>query len=182
MKKIGKIYFTHFIKPTMMMTSFYINYQYLKKSEFPNQFYLMIYYFAYFMKPFFFLILYIGLLINSKINSIKGYIITFFITISIFFGFPIKELSDYFDWENLKSFFDGKEYNLYEYLIAHFIVNLLIENIPIVIFVLINNNMLGKWKNTIIDPIVVNVISIFLTLINLYLFFRKENIMTRFII
>ena len=179
MKNLGESYFIYIIKPTMMITTFYIDFQYLKKSEFPNEFYLSIYNIAFFMKPLFFLVLYLGLIINLKIKEFLGYVMTMIIIISIFFGLPIKEYSDYFDCKNLKSFFEGKEYNLNEYLIAHFVVNLLIENIPIIIFVVINNNMLGKWKEIVLDPIIVNAFNIIFTIVNFYLFFGKKNVFTR---
>ena len=176
MKNLGESYFIYIIKPTLMITTFYINFQYIKKSEFPNEFYLGLYLLAFFIKPLFFLVLYIGLVMNLKIKSFLGYFMTLIIVSSIFLGLPIKEFSDYFGCTNLKNFFEGKEYNLNEYLITHFVVNLLIENIPIVLFVLINNNMLGKWKEIILDPIILNVFNMIFTIIIFYLFFGKKNV------
>ena len=39
---IGKSYFIYIIKPTLMITTFLVNFQYSKKSEFPNEFYLIL--------------------------------------------------------------------------------------------------------------------------------------------
>jgi len=127
------------------------------------------------MKPLFFLVLYIGLIINLKIKAIKEYLITMLTIISIFFGLPIKEYSDYFDFYHLKSIFEGKYYDLREYVIAHLVVNLLVENLPILLFVVINNTMLGKWKETLIDPIIINLFSIIFSYICIILFFRGDK-------
>jgi len=97
------------------------------------------------------------------------------ILIGIFFGFPIKEYSDYFDLNILKKFFEGKDYNLNEYIVAHFIVNLLVENLPIILFVSINNNMLEKWNKIIIDPFIVNVLCIVFSYLSIILFFRNDK-------
>lgn len=179
MKNLGESYYIYIIKPTLMITTFYINYQYLEKSEFPNRFYHAIYFLAFLMKPLFFLALYVGLILNLKLKNFMGYLMSFIIILSIYFGFPIKEYSDYFDSSHLKSFFEGKEYNLSEYVLTHFIVNLLTENVPIIIFVFINNNMLENWKDFIIDPIIVNSFNIFFTIVIFYLLFGRRSVFTK---
>lgn len=173
---IGKSYFIYIIKPTLMITTFLVNFQYANKSEFPNEFYLILFYVTFLMKPLFYLILYIGFIISLQVKNLLSFLFTFLIIFSIFFGLPIKEYSDYFDIQQLSKYFEGKEYNLNEYILTHFIVNLLVENLPMIIFVLINNNTVGKYHNTNIDPIVINMFYIFYSLINFCLFFGKKNV------
>lgn len=175
MKSLGQLYFIHIIKPSLMITTILTNYNYMKESEFPNNFYLTVYYLAFFMKPIFFLVLYFGLIINLNIRKFKELFITKIIIIAIFFGFPIKEYCDYLDLELFKKFFEGKEYHLNEYVVAHFIVNIIVENLPIVLFAIINNNMLGRWKEIHIDPIIVNVLYVVFSFINILLFFKEKS-------
>jgi hypothetical protein len=171
---IGKSYFIYIIKPTIMITTFLVNLEYGKKSEFPNEFYLILFYITFLIKPLFFLILYIGFLLTIEVKNFFTFFYTFIITISIYFGLPIKEFSDYLDINQLNIYFEGKEYNINEYILNHFIVNLLVENLPIIIFVFINNNTIGKFENTNIDPLVLNIFHIVLSLVNFILFFRKK--------
>jgi len=127
------------------------------------------------MKFIFFLVLYVGFVLHLKLKNLQEYFFSFLITTArYFFGFPIKEYSEYFDCGSLNKFFVGKEYNLSEYLIGHFIINLLIENIPIIVFVALNNYMLGEREVVIIDPIMINIFSIIFTSVNILLFFNKK--------
>ena len=144
MRNLMKNYFLYILKPSFMMLNFVCNYFYLRHSKFVNMFYFYIYVFSFCMKPFFFFLILFGLMISYKIKAISDILLIIMIVVGIFLGFPIKEFSDYLGTENFNQVTInlGNEYLLDEYMTTHYIVNIFIENIPIVIFVIINNFLL----------------------------------------
>jgi uncharacterized membrane protein len=102
----------------------------------------------------------VGSIINYQIKSIYDGVLTLILVCLIFFGFPVKEYSDFFKLDSNKKIFMnlGEDYILDEYITTHYVVNILVENIPAALFVLVNNYMLDRnfHKYIIIDPIVVN--------------------------
>ena len=178
MKTILKSYFLYLLKPTLMITTFYLDLDYLMISKFPNDIFKSIYLFTFLIKPIFFLALMIGFIMNSKIIKFSELLITFFILSNIFLGFPIKEFCDIFNFNQINKFFEGKQYILKEYILNHFIVNLIIENIPILLFALINNMTVGKFHLQFNGPIIINSMVILVNCIYLnciYLNCSKQN-------
>jgi len=160
MRKLLQVYYLYLSKPTIMLITFYFDLNYFSISQFPNNYFKSLYLFTFLIKPIFYLGLLIGFTINSKTYKFKDLIITIFILLNIFFGFPIKEFSEIFCINALNEFFEGKQYILKEYVLNHFIVNLIIENIPIILFVFINNLMIGKFYEQVEGPIIINILSI----------------------
>jgi hypothetical protein len=159
MKKYIEIYFLFLLKPTLLILCSLSNYLYLRNSQFTNDFYFIIYCITFAVKPLFFLLLFAGSLVNYKITSIIELTLTLFIVIAIYFGFPVKEYLDYLKIDTAKRVYLnlGEDYRLREYLTTHYVVNLLVENLPVMFFIIINNIMMeSKTKRTIIDPIIVN--------------------------
>ena len=159
MKKYLEIYFLFFLKPTLMTLCFISEIMYIQYSQFANEFYFFIYLITFSIKPILYIILLIGSIFNYKIKTFQEGILTLIIVGGVYFGFPVKEISDYYQFNSPKKyFFDlGEDYFLDEYIMTHYVVNILIENIPIAIFVIINNLMLqNKFDHYIIDPIIIN--------------------------
>jgi hypothetical protein len=153
-----------------MIATFYTNIYYFKHTDFINEFYYILYALTFLMKPVFYITLYFGLLINSNIKSLSGAFIMLMIIISIYFGLPIKEYIDFFNFKTAREYFEGKEYIVSEYCLTHFIVNTVIENIPITFLVVINNLMLGKKGHTLIyDPIITNALFVVVNILVLCL-------------
>lgn len=175
MKRIVKNYFLHMCKPCFSVIIFLANFRYLIKSNFANDFYFILYAITFLIKPFFFLLLFFGLLIHLHLKTVSEILMTTMIVICIFFGLPIKEYSEFFSFNTEKLFFEGREYVLDEYMTNHYIVNILIENIPITVFCLLNNFFLGKYKDIIIDPIIMNLAYIFTGGIMMCFFYFHRN-------
>jgi len=144
-----------------MIITFYLDTDYFWNSNFPTNFFKSLYLITLLIKPIFFLALFIGFSINSRIYTIKEILVLIFILLNIFFGFPIKEFCDKFSINLLNNFFQGKQYNLKEYILNHFIVNMIIENIPILLFSFINNLLMEKFNIQYNGPIIVNIFNIF---------------------
>jgi hypothetical protein len=177
MKTCAENYFLFFLKPTLMILCFVSNCLYLRHSEFVNEFFFIIYLITFSLKPILFIILLIGSLINYKIKTLIEGLLTLIIVGGIFFGFPVKEISDFYKISATTKFFMhlGEDYALDEYITTHYIVNILVENIPIALFVSINNLMLeNKFsKNGIVDPIVTNTAFILLNGLIICVFYDK---------
>ncbi len=156
MQRYLELYYLHMLKPVLMIITFYLDLQYLIYSTYPNYFFRTLYIITFSLKPIFFTTLFIGFLINTKIKKISEILAFFIIIITIYFGFPIKEYSDIFQINCLNEFFEGKQYNQKEYIIHHFIVNLIVENLPVLLFVIINNQVMEKFNITMNGPIVIN--------------------------
>ena len=180
MRKYLEIYFLFFLKPILLITCLENNYIYLINSEFINNFYFLIYLLTFLLKPIFFLILFLGLIINYRLKTIHDILSTFFIILGICIGLPIKELSDFFKLDTTQKFFLnlGDDYLIDEYVTTHYVVNILIENIPIALFVIINNLMLDfeNEKNVIIDPIIVNCLFILINGLFICFFYIRKKI------
>jgi len=105
----------------------------------------------------------------------------FVIITGIYFGLPIKEYFEYFHIDTTDKIFLNlnEDYLLDEYISTHFMVNLLIENIPILIFVMINNLFLEyekKYAYIIINPIIANTLFILLHGVFICLFYFRKKI------
>jgi hypothetical protein len=179
MRKFIENYFLFFLKPSLMILSFFTNFIYLRDSPFANDFYYYIYLITFSIKPLFFLFLLIGSIITYKVNSTVESIFAILIIGGIYFGFPVKEISDYLGIEASRKFYSnlGENYLVQEYITTHFVVNLLIENLPVVIFVIINNLMIEREmnKNVFIDPLIVNFIFIGVNLGVIFCLFSGES-------
>jgi hypothetical protein len=162
MKRFLANYYLYFLKPTLMILCSLSHLLYLIKSEFINNFYYSIYIIALLIKPLLYLILFIGTLITYKVKTFFHAIIFFIIVIGVFLGFPVKEISEYYQLRSSKRFFYdlGEDYNLEEYLSTHFLVNLIVENIPMLIFVVLHNlliqNSLTHNYSPLVEPIFTN--------------------------
>lgn len=174
-----KDYFLYFIKPTSMVFSFTCNLFYMLYSDFFNNSLLIIYITFFSIKPFFYLCLLIGVIVTYKLSSVSELLAAIIVIASIFFGFPIKELSDKFQFKSYYSFFQGRQYELGEYIKSHSVVNVLIENLPMLLCSTLNNYFLlqSKYTQVIIfnEPILSNIGAIlisgvFMCIVN----FRKE--------
>jgi hypothetical protein len=149
-----------------MLVTLYTNFYYYTNSQFVNDFYWLLYTFTVFLKPAFYLSLYLGMLLNLRIKTFPATLTVLIIILAIFLGLPIKEYIDFFDFKTAKEFFEGKEYILPEYCLTHFIVNIIVENIPIAFLVLMNNLMLNeKSAQPIYDPIITNSLFIFTNIV-----------------
>jgi hypothetical protein len=177
MKKCTENYFLFFLKPTLMILCFVSNYLYLLHSEFASEFYFIIYIITFSLKPILFFILLIGSFINYRVQNFLEAFLTFIIVGGIFFGFPVKEISDFYKICSNTKFFQnlGEDYILDEYIKTHFIINILVENIPILLFVFINNFSLeNKFSGyVIIDPIIINSAIIILNGLAICIFYAK---------
>jgi hypothetical protein len=177
MKKCTENYFLYFLKPTLMILCFLSNYLYLLHSDFASKFYLIIYIITFSLKPILFLILLIGSLFNYKIQSFLDGFLTILIVGGIFFGLPVKEISDFYKISDNSKFFKslGEDYILDEYMKTHYIINILVENIPILLFVLINNLLLEKKfsEYPIVDPLILNSAIIILNGLAISIFYAK---------
>ena len=156
MKLFVKKYFIHLLKPSLMTTAFAVNCAYLNNSKFVNTFYFYIYLLTVMLKPLFLLfILAIGIK-RKNIKNFQDFVTALIVLISINFGFPIKEYYDILNILYLKDLFQNKEYNVEEYILSHFIINLLLESIPVLLFCIINNMFLGWSKTLEYCPIIFN--------------------------
>lgn len=164
MLKAIENYYLHILKPTLMITTFYFDIKYIGDSKFPNDFFKDLYFITLSLKPLFFFGLLIGFLIYSKSQKMSDFFITCIILINIYFGFPIKEYADFFSFDELNKFFLGKQYSSKDYVLSHFIVNLIIENFPVLIFVFINNQIMNKFHMVDNTPLIINVIFLMLNI------------------
>lgn len=160
MRKYFEVYFLYFLKPVLLTVCFISNLLYLKNSHFVNDFFYFIYLFAFLLKPIIYLIFFFGLIMNYPIRSTWDPLIYFFIVIGIFTGFPVKEISDFYKLNSYNYFFEllSEGYLYDDYMRTHYIFNLLIENVPITAFVLINNLILQNKFDYFeqYDPLIVN--------------------------
>jgi hypothetical protein len=126
------------------------------------------------IKPIFYLTLYVGLIVDSRLRDSSFFMLV--VIMAIFCGLPIKEYTDFFNIRVLNELFDGKEYILSEYCFCHFIVNIIIENLPLTFLVLINNLMLtNKGSQLIYTPLIVNGVFILLHIIIISVFNLRKK-------
>ena len=160
MRKYVEVYFLYFLKPVLLTVCFVSNLLYLKNSQFVNEFYYIIYIFTFLLKPLIYLLFLIGLFINYPIRRSWDPLVYIFIVLGIFSGFPVKEISEFYKLDSYNNFFEvlSEGYLYDDYMRTHYIFNLLIENIPITVFVLINNLILQNKYEYFeqYDPIIVN--------------------------
>ncbi len=182
MRRYIENYYIYFFKPIIMIICFINNYLYLLNSRFVNNFYYFIYIITFGFKPFFFLLTFISIIYKYKITSISEGFPTFLIISGIFFGFPVYEISEFLQIDTSKKFFldISEEYFIDEYLSTHYIVNMLIENIPIIIFLQINNLFIEtppgeEISDNSLDSMVVNLVYIILNgLIICFLYCKRR--------
>lgn len=178
MRQYFENYFLYFLKPTLMTMCFAFNLWYLLKSHYVSYFYFIIYLITFSLKPFLFLILFIGVLINYKINKISEGFVALVVIFGIFFGLPVKECADFLQWETPRRIFNLEErYLVDEYVTSHFVVNMLIENVPITLFVILNNLILDHklLKHVIWDPVVMNLCFMFTNALMISAFYLHGN-------
>jgi hypothetical protein len=160
MRKLLQNYFLFMLKPSLMTLCFTCNLMYLKHTNFVNNFYFFIYLFTFLLKPIFYLILLIGLIKHYQIRKLYEILITWMIVLGIFFGFPVKEYSEILNFDTSKRIliYLGEGYVLHEYLTTHYVVNLFMENLPVTLFIIVNNIMLeNKFiRNVEIEPVLPN--------------------------
>lgn len=157
MKRLIENYFLQIVKPTLTIATFVVDYNCLYSSHFINRFYSKIYLLLFLIKPVFYTTLLIGLMIRTTVtaHNLCGAIAI----ISCFFlGLPIREYNELFDLVILKSYFEGREYIMTDYIRTHYVINAFLENIPIALFVFTNCLMLKKESDMVMDPLVVNIL------------------------
>jgi hypothetical protein len=157
MKKFFEVYYVHVLKPSVSVITILANLYYLNQSNYINEFFYVLYMVTFMIKPLFYLTLLFGLFLNSKERTFKSLAMTFITVICIFFGLPVKEYFDFINSDIFGEYFGNSGYLVSEYNLSHFIANLLIENIPLLALTYLNNYMLGKYQDVIIDPIIMNI-------------------------
>jgi hypothetical protein len=160
MRKYVEVYFIYFLKPVLLILCFISNFLYLRTSQFVNDFYFFIYLLTFMLKPLVYLLFLFGLFFNYPTRSPTDGLVYIFTILGIFYGLPMKEIAEFYKLNAFSSFFDHLSvgYLLDEYLRTHYLFNVLIENFPIAVFVIVNNLILqSKYAYyEQYDPVIVN--------------------------
>ena len=175
MKNFMETYFTYFLKPSLMISCFASNTNYLVNEKFNNTASFLITYSIMLIKPIFFIILYVVFICKIELKTASQNFIAFLIVLLIYFGFPVKEYSDSLKYDELSRFFEGKDYFIDDYMQNHFVANIVLENLPVLIFVIGNNVITGKWEGVHYFPILIH--SIFMLVYGIvlqHIFNRKR--------
>jgi hypothetical protein len=147
MKKFLEVYYVQILKPSLTVGTIFANYNYMEHSNFINEFFYILYIVTFMIKPIFYFSLRMGMFLNAKERTPKSFLLTMITVFSIFLGLPVKEYFDFFESDIFDEYFGCSGYLVSEYNVTHFIANVLIENVPIISLVYINNCMLGKFQD-----------------------------------
>ena len=167
MKKLVEVYFTFFLKPSLLISCFISNLNFILNESFTRTDLLVVALVFLMIKPIFFLFLYVLFILKIELQTVFQHGIALVIVILIYFGFPVKEFSDLLKYEELNKFFEGKDYFIDEYMYNHFVCNVILENFPVLFTVIGCNIAEGKWEGNHYFPIFIH--SLFLLLYGIVL-------------
>jgi hypothetical protein len=177
MKKRLEAYFTYYMKPTLIICCFCSDLNYLINSFFYSKFVHVLYIILFLVKPLFFFLLFIIFLFKVEVKSVLNYFIISLIIFFVFFGFPVKEYSEtYVFSKNFSKFFEEKEYFVDEYMMNHFVSNMVIENIPLLLIIIVNNTLLYNYGGANFFHIFIHLIFIIVYLIAIQHIFNRIKV------
>ena len=175
MKNLIRDYFTFYLKPVLMITCFISNLTYLITTKYYDPIIEIAFIIAFSIKPIFFLVIFGIFICKLEEKSFTEVVFSFLIVFLIFFGFPVKEISEFTKSNGLKKFFDGKEYFIDEYMFNHFIITLLIETVPITSVIIYNNSLMNHWKETDYFPVACSLSFLIIYFFALTIIFNRKD-------